>query len=304
MIARTLALGGRLNEAMTVAFNTGVMMTKYRRVLSILVALLVVLLVLVVSLPWLLQTLGFHADYTDQRYKLPEGRALIITTSHDELGPGGTETGVAASEMTAPYYEMVDGGVAVDVASVKGGPIPIDPLTMSWFIRSHYDDRYLDDPTLQEKVSNSLRIDDVDFTQYDIIFLAGGWGAAYDLAQSPVLGEKITEAWAANKVVGGVCHGPLGLLNAKDESGEPLVKDRQVTAVTDKQVEELGITVTPMHPERELRAAGAKFESATAFQDFFANHVAVDGRLVTGQNQNAGAEVANLMMRAAGGSAR
>ena len=102
--------------------------------------------------------------------------------------------------------------------------------------------------------------------------------------------HSISEAWAARKVVGGVCHGPLGLLLAKDETGEPLVKGRRLTAVTDKQVEQLGITMTPQHPERELRAAGALFESETALQDMFANHVVVDGRLVTGQNQNACSE--------------
>ena len=69
-----------------------------------------------------------------------------------------------------------------------------------------------------------------------------------------------------------------------------------MTAVTDKQVQELGISITPQHPERELRAAGALFESETAFRDFFASHVVVDGTLVTGQNQNDGAEVAQRMM--------
>lgn len=274
---------------------------KSRRILAVVAGLAIVCLALTVSLPGLLQSLGLHPDYTGPRYMLPQGRALIITTSHDELGAGGSETGVAASEMTAPYYELVDGQVDVDVASIKGGAIPVDPLTMNWFIRTHYDDRFLADEVLQEKVNNALRIDEIDFTQYDIIFLAGGWGAAYDLGQSPVLGQKITEAWAADKVVGGVCHGPLGLMQAQDETGQPLVKGRRLTAVTDKQVKELGIIVTPMHPERQLRAAGAEFESATAFQDFFANHVVVDGRLVTGQNQNSGAEVANMMMKAAGG---
>ena len=42
---------------------------------------------------------------------------------------------------------------------------------------------------------------------------------------------------------------------AKDEKGNPLVKDRRLTAVTDKQIRELRITKTPQHPERELRAA-------------------------------------------------
>jgi putative intracellular protease/amidase len=149
-----------------------------------------------------------------------------------------------------------------------------------------------------------LLIDDIDFTQYDIIYMAGGWGAAYDLGYSKVLGRKISEAYAAGKVIGGVCHGLLGLLQARDENGQPLVQGRRITAVTDKQVKELGITITPHHPERELRAAGAKFESATAFRDMFANHVVVDGRIVSGQNQNAGPEVANLMMKVAGGTRR
>ncbi len=275
-----------------------------KKVATIVGVLVVAGIVVVIGFPWLLQGLGLHQDYTGQRYLLPEGRALIITTSHDRLGDGGDKTGVAASEVTMPYYEFRDGRMNVDVASIRGGEIPIDPMTLGRMIRAPSDDRYLADPLLQKKVANSLRIDDLDITQYDIIFLAGGWGAAYDLGQSPVLGRKMSEAWAAGKVIGGVCHGPLGMLQAVDEIGQPLVKGRRLTAVTNKQVEELGISITPMHPERELRAADAVFESATAFRDFFANHVVVDGRLVTGQNQNAGAEVANLMMKVAGGTRR
>ena len=69
-----------------------------------------------------------------------------------------------------------------------------------------------------------------------------------------------------------------------------------MTAVTDKQVRELGITMTPQHPERELRGAGALYESEKAFRDIFASHVVVDGNLVTGQTQNDGAETAQRMM--------
>jgi putative intracellular protease/amidase len=112
-----------------------------------------------------------------------------------------------------------------------------------------------------------------------------------------VLGQKISKVYAAGKILGSVCHGGLGFLLAVDETGKPLVKGRHITAVTDKQVRELRITVTPQHPERELRAAGALFESETAFFDIFANHVVIDGTIVTGQNQNAGAEVAQDMMR-------
>jgi len=277
---------------------------KKKRIIIVLIALIIVGVSIRLGLPPLLKGLGLHTEYDGQRYLLPEGKALIISTSHDRLGDDGDETGVFGSELTAPYYEFQDGRMSVDVASIKGGQIPIDPMSFKWFIKSEYDERFLSDPILQDKVKKSLQIDDIDFTQYNIIYMAGGWGAAYDLGYSKVLGRKISEAYAADKVIGGVCHGLLGLLLARNENGQPLVRGRRITAVTDKQVEELGISITPQHPERELRAAGANFESATAFRDMFANHVVVDGRIVSGQNQNAGAEVANVMMKVAGGARR
>jgi len=275
------------------------------RVFSIIVTFVVVVGIAGwLGLPVLFKALGVHPHYTGPVYQLSGGRALIVTTSQDELGDGGKETGVFGSELTVPYYAFLDGGMTVDVASIRGGEIPIDPSSFLWFLETPADKRYQEDPEFKAKVKNSRKIDSVDFTQYDIIFLSGGWGAAYDLGTSETLGRKVSEAWAAGKVVGGVCHGPLGLLLAKDETGAPLVKGRRLTAVTDKQVEQLGITMTPQHPERELRAAGALFESQTALQDMFANHVVVEGRLVTGQNQNAGSETAQKMMRIAGGSER
>ena len=59
----------------------------------------------------------------------------------------------------------------------------------------------------------------------------------------------------------------------------------------------LGLPHTPMHPERDLRAASVQFEAGTAFRDLFANRVVVDGRIVTGQNQNSATETAVMMMR-------
>ncbi|MES2401245.1 MAG: type 1 glutamine amidotransferase domain-containing protein [Pseudomonadota bacterium] len=253
------------------------------------------------GLPAMLTAFGLHPVYRGPSHTLKGGRALIVTTSHATLGQGGKATGVFASEMTAPYYEFLDAGMTVDVASIRGGQIPIEPDSFRWFLAAPSDRRYLRDEVFQAKVKNSLRIEALDFTQYDIIFMAGGWGAAYDLGTSAVLGEQITLAWAAGKVVGGVCHGPLGLLLAKDTNGQPLVKGKHLTAVTNRQVRQLGITITPQHPERELRAAGAVFESATTALEPFANLTVVDGRLVTGQNQNAGVETAQKMLLVAGG---
>jgi putative intracellular protease/amidase len=273
--------------------------------------IIILLLVVIVTglgvrfvFPVLMTAMGLHPEYQGPHYQLAGGRALIVCTSHDRLGPDGDPTGVFGSELTAPYYEFVDSGLTVDIASIQGGPIPIDPLSFDWYVKSTYDDRYLSDTAFQHKVENSLKIDDVAIDHYDIVYLAGGWGAAYDLGSSVVLGDQMTQAYAGGKIIGGVCHGPLGLLLAKDPKGKPLVSGRRLTAVTDQQVKQLGITATPQHPERDLKAAGALYESRTAFQDLFANHIVVDGRLVTGQNQNAGPEVAQRMIELAGGTRR
>ena len=261
--------------------------------------------VFLISLPTLVHKAGLHPDYSGPTVDLPGKRALIITTSHGVLAPvGETEgdpTGVAISEMTHPYYTFLDGGMDVDLASIKGGQIPIDPMTMNRVAKTSEDERFLNDSIAMSKAKHSIPIADVDITAYDIVFISGGWGASYDLAQSPVLGEMVSDAYYGDKdaIIGGVCHGVLGLVNAQATDGSLLVAGRRMTGVTDKQIKELGIEVTPKHPETELRKAGAIFESQSAFRDVFATHVAVDDerRFVTGQNQNSGLEAAHVMMQ-------
>ncbi|MBT4855351.1 MAG: type 1 glutamine amidotransferase domain-containing protein, partial [Halieaceae bacterium] len=145
--------------------------------------------VLLLSLPAILHKWGLHPEYLGPTLTLPGKRALIITTSHGVLAaPGETEgaaTGVFGSEMTHPYYTFLDGGMAVDIASIEGGEIPIDPSSFYFMIKTPEDERYLNDPIAQAKVKNSIPIADVDVEQYDVVFISGGWGAAYDLAQSP-----------------------------------------------------------------------------------------------------------------------
>ena len=259
----------------------------------------------VLALPTILHKAGLHPEYNGEAVQLPAGkRALIIATNQAVLSaPGetsGDATGVMASEMTHPYYRFLDAGMQVDLASIKGGKIPVDPQTLSRVLKTPEDDRFLADPAFLAKVENSMRIDDVDFTQYDIIFMSGGWGAAYDLGYSPVLAEKVSEAYYANKepIIGGVCHGVLGLINAKARDGSLLIAGRRMTGVTDKQIKELGIEITPLHPEAELRKAGAVFASNTRFIDFLATLVVIDEdkRFVTGQNQNSGRETAHKML--------
>ena len=219
----------------------------------------------------------------------------MVCTNHGVLDVG-KPTGVFASEMTVPYYLFRDAGMRVDLASPAGGAVPIDPQSLKPVLRCEADDRFLADPELRAKVTESLAVASLDMADYDVVYLAGGWGAAFDFGTSADLASLLTRANSLGLPIGGVCHGPLGLRNALATDGRPLVEGRRISAVTDKQVRELGIESTPMHPETELRAKGAVFESRHRFRDPFANHWVVDGNLVTGQNQNAGPMVARELL--------
>ena len=252
---------------------------------------------LLILLPKILQKLGLHPSYDKEVYDFTGKKALIITTSTDTLGEDGGKTGVYASEMTVPYYEFQDANMTVDLASIKGGVIPIEPNSLRYPLATEADKKYLNDEEFLAKVARSLCIEDIDFLDYDLIFMAGGWGAAYDLGTSRVLGKQITKANHEDLILGSVCHGALGFIQAEEINGEPLVKDKMITGVTNKQIKELNINMTPLHPETELRRLGANYQSDSGLVDILKNLIVVDGNIVSGQNQNAGGETAQTMLK-------
>ena len=265
---------------------------------ALLVSMPILTLVIWLGLPVLLHAIGLHPSYDMPAYNLKGKRALVITTSHDTLGDTGKATGVFGSEMSVPYYAFLDAGLDVDIASIKGGEIPVEPFSMGWPLATPEDRRFKSDVNAMNKLMNSIPITDIDAESYDVYYMAGGWGAAYDLAQSKELAELITKANTKGKVLGSVCHGALGFVSAKAADGSPLLQGRNVTGVTDRQIKQLGIEVTPLHPETEMRKVGANFESQSAWIDMVATHVVVDGNIITGQNQNSGYETSHRILEA------
>lgn len=274
-----------------------------KKILYTLLGFLALVALLALAMPTILHSLGLHPEYDGEEYNLKGKKALIVTTSHGVLSkPGETQgkpTGVFGSEMTIPYYEFLDANMEVDVASIQGGEIPIDPQSFYYFLKSPQDERYLEDEVFQAKVKKSIPVSNVDFKEYDVVFFAGGWGAAYDM-ESDFLGSKVSEAYYNSDVLfGSVCHGALAFTEAKDSTGNYLVAGRTMTGVTQKQLKQFGIEYTPKHPQEELEKAGANYKANHRFYDPLATLTVIDEekRFVTGQNQNSSHETAQLMMK-------
>lgn len=224
------------------------------------------------------------------------GRILIVVTSHDTLGDTGRRTGFYYEELAAPYNAFTDAGYEVDIASIRGGEAPFDPTSLSSEGgRPPAVDRFLNDRAAVDKIERTLPIDRVDAADYDAVFLPGGHGTMWDLPTNAALARLIEAAFRDGKVIGAVCHGVAGLLSARAPDGTPLVMGRRVNAFTDAEEEAVGLTeAVPFLLESRLRELGAAFEGGPNFQAY----VIRDGNLVTGQNPQSSAVVAEEVLAA------
>lgn len=206
---------------------------------------------------------------------------LMVLTSHDQMGDTGHKTGFWLEEFASPYYAFLDAGATITLASPKGGQPPVDPNSDSEDAQTDATRRFKRDDAAQSDLANTLVLGDVSVDGFDAIFYPGGHGPLWDLANDADSIRVIESAYAQDKVIGAVCHAPGVLRDVKGPDGEPLVKGRKVTGFTNGEEDAVGLTdVVPFLVENMLSERGGLYEKG----DDWASHVAVDGRLVTGQN--------------------
>ena len=70
--------------------------------------------------------------YTIPVFDLKGRRTLVICTSYLCLDPTDRTTGTFGSECTVAFYAFLNAGMEVYMASIKGGDIPIQPISWSW----------------------------------------------------------------------------------------------------------------------------------------------------------------------------
>jgi putative intracellular protease/amidase len=219
-------------------------------------------------------------------------KVLMIVTSHAELGTSGQKTGFWLEELAAPYYELVEAGFSIDIASPLGGKPPADPKGES--SEATAVKRFLDDAEAMKKLAATARLADVG-EPYDAYFVVGGHGVMWDLAENEALARLLGRAHDDGRVVAAVCHGPAALSLVKDAAGAPIVKDRRVAGFSNEEEDAVGLTaVVPFALETRLRDLGGRYERGPKWSSFAVR----DGKLITGQNPQSSVAVAKLVLEA------
>ncbi|MCT4588763.1 MAG: type 1 glutamine amidotransferase domain-containing protein [Carboxylicivirga sp.] len=218
-------------------------------------------------------------------------KVLFVVTSHNELGATEESTGYWLSEVTHPWHILVEAGYTIDFVSPQGGKAPIDKR--SYDTKDSINNLFLNSELYQSKIANTLSPNQIDASNYDAIFYAGGHGTMWDFPNNQSLNQIAAKVYDDGGIVGAVCHGPAGIVNVKLRDGNYLVNGKKVSAFTNEEEAKLELnTIVPFSLEDELVKQGAIIKKAGMWEA----KVSIDERLVTGQNPQSAAAVGNAML--------
>lgn len=229
------------------------------------------------------------------------GRILMVVANPAVATTTGWPVGFWAAELIHPYDVFTRSGYQVTIASPNGGKVELDaysdPRDSSGYSK---DDtlslQYLNTPEFVRLLENTPSVADLKADDFDTIVVAGGQSPMFTFQDADGLQKLFLEFYNQGKLSSALCHGTSLLLHLKDAKGEPFVKGKTMTGFANSEEDfadqAVGQKLMPFRIEDEARKLGANFTAAPAFQP----HAIRDGRLITGQQQNSGGEVAKLVM--------
>lgn len=220
-------------------------------------------------------------------------KVLFVTTSHDTLGETAEKTGLWLDELAGPYFIFKEAGAYIAIASPKGGEVPVDPKSESIISVTRHTKRFRNDTEAMNNLMRSQPLRDIKEENHDLLFIAGGHGAMWDLGNNPLLKQLIESFNAKNKPVGAVCHGVAALLNVRDTQGQPWIKGKKLTGFSNTEEESAGMTkYLPFLLETKLTDQGSIYTKAANYL----KHVETEGNVITGQNPASAEEAAKITL--------
>lgn len=209
---------------------------------------------------------------------------LIIVTGSSTM-KSGDKTGVWLEEFAVPYMKFKQAGFEVTVTTINGGKVPIDPSSLEGK-KPEWKDAI-------KALENAQKLSSIKTDNYQAVYVPGGHGAMFDLADDTLVKTTLASFADTNKIVSAICHGPASLVDVKLKNGKYIVEGKQLTSFTNKEETEVKmVEKMPFALESKLVEQGANFIA----KDNWADNVVVDGNLITGQNPTGSAKIADVII--------
>ncbi|MFT5277680.1 MAG: putative intracellular protease/amidase [Glaciecola sp.] len=205
-------------------------------------------------------------------------KILIPVTNHATLGLTDEVNGTYSPELTHAVHVFLAAGIDYDIASIKGGKVPLYGTDIEG---DEVNSDLLSNADFQNRLNNSIPVSEVNADDYDAVFYPGGFGLLSDLADNEAFAAISASHYEKGGVIGAVCHGPAGLLPITLSNGEKLIADKSVTGFTREEEIDFGtIDKIPFLLEEKLARSAARYNKVKPWEEF----VIVDERVITGQN--------------------
>ncbi len=214
-------------------------------------------------------------------------KILIVVTGHSQID-ADHPTGLWFEEYSTPRSAFGDAGFDVVTATPHGGKVPIDPRSLEGV--------NADETIMNELSDTRMLLEAGTASEYDAVFLPGGHGTMFDLAEFPPIKTLLSEFDAQGKIIAAVCHGPAAFVDAiRTGEAETLVAGRRITCYTDS--EERAVKLDALMPF--LLATKLRQQGATVVEGAdWADHVEIDRNWITGQNPQSSGSVAQAVIAA------
>jgi putative intracellular protease/amidase len=234
-------------------------------------------------------------------------KKILIVASNPALSEQtGWPIGFWWSELTHPYWEFVQHGYEVTIASPDGGALtgdafsdPRDPSGYS--AEDLVSLGFVNSPMHAALLESTPSLGDIDPDAFDAVLLIGGMGPMYTFADDRRVHDLVAAFHASGRPTAVICHATCVLLKATDDTGHLIVEGRTWTGFANSEEDYadafVGRPIQPFRIEDEAR----RIPNTNFIVDGrFKSHAVRDGNLITGQQQYSGAAAARLVIEALG----
>ncbi len=227
-------------------------------------------------------------------------RVAFVLSNRATSSVTGWPIGFWLSELTHPYREFEAAGYAIALYSPEGGALYADDFSdpyadNGYSAADELTKTFLGDPATKVLLDDTRPLAGLSVDDADVVFLVGGQGPMETFRGNPVVERAVRDFHEAGKPTVVVCHATCVLLDATGADGRLIVEGKRWTGFTSAEEQYVEDNVGQRFQPFWIEAEAAKIPGTTFVAgEPLASHTVRSGNLITGQQQNSGAEAARV----------
>jgi putative intracellular protease/amidase len=231
-------------------------------------------------------------------------RILIVIANPSRSTTLGIPVGFWGAELTHAFFAFTEVGYEVMISSPDGGKCELDAWSdprdeSKYSFGDLITMGFLHTPEMR-LIEDTPALSDLNYDDFDALVVVGGQSPMFTFRAHEELENALHTFYEAGKVTIALCHGVAALIDLTLSDDTYLIAGKTMTGFANVEEEFadewVGRQVMPWRIEYAAKERGANYVQGGRFKPFAVR----DGRLITGQQQYSGAEVARLVIESLG----